>query len=218
MSPEDTTSDIAGEAEDTRERIAATIDALQDRLSPRRIVSDAVDSVQSQGADLLDDGLRFVKAHPAIIAGAGLAVGVVLLGGSRLRKARVDMGEGYESYSDYDDDYASNENAAGSRGTERFALMRGRAEGGVHESPLVAIFVGLAGGALLGALFPETESERRLLARANGRFGNVARAVARTTRSEFADDGAAVGGPAHGASTADHSFSSVPGLQGGRPS
>ena len=188
MSGDDTNTDYAGEAEDTRERIAATIDELQDRLNPRRIVGDAVGSVQAQGADLLNEGLRLVKAHPAIVAGAGLAIGIALLGNSKLRRAKVDLGDNYETYSDYDDDYSSNTGPV-EGGGERFALLRDRAGTSIEDNPLVAIIVGVAAGALLGALFPETASERRLMGEASGRVAAAARAAARTARDELATMG-----------------------------
>ncbi len=165
----DEAATYAGEAEDTRERIAATIDELQDRLSPRRIVGDAAASVQAGGVDLLNEGLRLLKAHPVLVAGGGLAVGVALLGGRKLSKARVELGDGYEAYSDYDDDYSSNAKASGT--AERFAIGRHAAGSGIADNPLVAILIGVAAGALLGALFPETEAERRLLGDVRERLG-----------------------------------------------
>ena len=177
MSADDTTNAIEGEAEVARDRISATIDELQDRLDPRRIVGNAVESVQSGSADLLNSGLGLARAHPAALAAAGLAVGLAVLGSSRLRKARVDLGDGAESYSDYDDDYGARD-----RG-ERFAVQR--QSGGGMTGALVTVVVGLGAGALIGALFPETESERRLLGASADRFTAAARAAARQARDEF---------------------------------
>ena len=171
MAADDTTSNIAVEAEDTRERISATLDELQDRLSPRRIVGDAVDSVQSGGADLLKSGLEAARAHPVSLAVAGVAIGLALLGGSRLRGARVNLGDDSESYSDYEDRYESQRAQPAS---ERFALLRGNTQA-ISGNPFIGVLVGLAAGALVGALFPETESERRLLGDAGERLAASAR-------------------------------------------
>ncbi|QXQ07967.1 DUF3618 domain-containing protein [Sphingosinicellaceae bacterium] len=167
----DDTSRIAGEAEDTRERISATLDELQDRLNPRRIVSEAVDSVQAGGADLLKSGRDLVRGHPVTLAAGGLAIGLALLGTTRLRSARVNFGDDSESYSDYDDSY---EDRRSEPASERFALLRGpnTSFGG---NPFVGVLVGLAAGALMGALFPETESERRLLGDTGHRLADAAR-------------------------------------------
>ncbi len=191
MSGDETVNNYVGEAEDTRERIAATIDELQDRLNPRRIVGDAAASVQAGGVDLLNEAVRLVRAHPVIVAGAGLAVGLALVGGNRLSKATVDLGDGYEAYSDYDDDYSAN--SSGNTG-QRFALTRDGASAAIGRNPLIAIFVGLVAGAALGALFPETEGERRLLAGLGDRLSDAERTAC-----------AKVNDAAHDASAAMHS-------------
>ena len=134
MAADDTTNHIAGEAEETRERIGATIDELQDRLNPRRIVGDAVGSVQASGTELLNSGLGLARAHPAILAGAGLAIGLAMLGSRKLQGARVNFGDQSESYSDYDDDYSDRPGRDGA--SERFALMR--SERPVGDNPLIA--------------------------------------------------------------------------------
>ena len=170
MAADDTTH-IAGEAEDTRERISATLDELQERLNPRRIVGDAVESVQAGSADLLKSGVDMARAHPGTLAAAGLAIGLAVLGSSRLRGARVNFGDESESYSDYDDSY---EGRRAEPATERFALLRvtGTSLGG---NPFIGVLVGLAAGALMGALFPETESERKLLGDTGERLAAAAR-------------------------------------------
>lgn len=179
----DDTTGFVAEAEDTRERIAATIDELQDRLNPRRIVGDAVDSVQAGGADLIAQGVGLVKSHPVIVAAAGLAVGLVVLGSNRLSKATVDLGDTHESYSDYDDDYTLR---AAEPANERFALLRGKAGARIEDNPLIAIIVGVAAGALLGALFPETERERRLLGASASKVTAAAKAAVASARDELA--------------------------------
>lgn len=182
MSADDlTTSNFADEADDTRGRIAATIDELQDRLSPRRIVGDAVGSIQSSGSDLIDSGIRMLRGHPVAAIAAGLAVGIVVLGGSKLKAAKVDFGDDRESFSDFDDDYRSGE----STGNERFALLRSRSGSTIEENPVIAVLVGLAAGALLGVLFPETEKERELLGASGDRLAKAARAAADAAREEF---------------------------------
>ena len=176
----DDTTSFADEAEGTRERISATIDELQDRLSPRRIVGDAVGSVQSSGADLVNQGVALLRQHPLAFAAAGLAIGLVALGRNRLSHATVDLGETSEPYSDYDDDYAPQPT------TERFALLRGKAGARVEDNPMVAIVVGIAAGALLGALFPETERERRMFGASASKVTAAAKAAVASAREELA--------------------------------
>lgn len=173
MAADDTTSHIAGEAEDTRERISATLDELQDRLNPRRIVGDAVDSVQAGSADMLKSGLDMVRAHPASLAVAGVAVALAVFGTTRLRGARVNFGDDSESYSDFEDSYEPRRSQPAG---ERFALLRG-SSASYGSNPFIGVLVGLAAGALMGALFPETEteSERRLLGDTGDRLAAAAR-------------------------------------------
>jgi ElaB/YqjD/DUF883 family membrane-anchored ribosome-binding protein len=177
------TNTIASDAEDTRERIAATIDELQDRLDPRRIVGDAVGSVRNTGTDLLDQGMALVKGHPIALAAGVLAVGIVALGRDRLSKATVNVGDG-ETYSDYDDDYAPH--GATEAAGQRFTLLRGEAGDRIGDNPLISVLVGLAAGALLGALFPETERERQLFSASSERIRAAAVAAARTAKDELA--------------------------------
>ncbi len=178
----DDTNQFAGEAEEARERISATLDELGDRLNPRRIVGDAVGSVQASGQELVHRGLDLARAHPIVLAAAGLALGVAAIGSTRIRGAKVDFGDASESYSDYDDDYE--EHAPAGASGERFALLRGGGPA-VADNPLLAVVFGLAAGALIGALFPETERERRLLGASRDRLAAAARAAARTAREEL---------------------------------
>lgn len=173
---------FADDAQGTRERISATIDELQERLNPRRIVGDAVGSVQSSGQDLINHGLQLLRAHPAAFAAGGLVLGLVALGTNKLGKAKVNYGDDVESYSDFEDDYSAQAAPSG----ERFSVMRGSTGARIESNPIIAVLIGVAAGALLGALFPETERERELFGERSARLGAAAKAAARTARDEFA--------------------------------
>jgi ElaB/YqjD/DUF883 family membrane-anchored ribosome-binding protein len=214
---------LAAEAEDARLRVAATIDAIQDRLSPRRLMGEAVDRVSDVSRDLVESvgttARSAMRQHPLAIGAAVAAVGLALLARRSLANARVDLGDDLVDYSDYDDDFghaftpgdaamaraadskasravASERPSAGrtrerlsagrtreqpsagrarerlSAGRTRERLSAGRARAHalasragdrVEANPLVSIVIGLAAGAALGALFPTTDAERRLL-------------------------------------------------------
>lgn len=158
------TADMAREADATRERIAATFDELQDRLTPQSLLSSAAHSVTSQvrgqGLAAFDAGRRLLGGHPAVLALAGVAAGLALFGRSKIKNATVNAGD-YEPYSDYDDGYSAmaidepdHEPAprAGPSPLER-----------IEEHPIAIVLAGLALGALAGALLPPTETERNLL-------------------------------------------------------
>lgn len=90
-----TTSLYESEAEQTRERIASTVDDLQNRLSPRNMMSGAVSSLQDQGYELLDSAKRFVRDYPIAVSLVGLSVGLLLLNRNRTM--------GHASYTAYDE-------------------------------------------------------------------------------------------------------------------
>ena len=157
------TADMAREADATRERIAATFDELQERLTPQSLLSSAATSVTSQvrgqGLAALDAGRRLLGGHPAILAIASVAAGLALFGRSKLKSATVNVGD-YEPYSDYDDGYSANmtlDERDYPRSARASVLER------VEEHPIAILLAGLAIGALAGAILPPTETERNLL-------------------------------------------------------
>lgn len=186
---------FAAEAEDARLRIADTIDAIQDRLDPRRIVGDAVDRVSGSSVRFASEAREMAKSHPLAIGAAVAAIGVALLARTKLANATVDLGDNLRDYTDYDDGFGYVERgssrhsvegvdekdaADGARAAKAAAharVLAARAAGSVATNPLVSIVIGLAAGAALGALFPATEAERRALA-ATGRVGATARDTA----------------------------------------
>ena len=177
--------DPTTQADAARQKVAATIDELQDRLSPRRILGDAVERAQTQGNELAGQARDLVKAHPLAIGAIGVAIGLALFARSRLAGAKVNLGDSYQGYTDYDDSYgaveippapyddeAGDDEAVPVR--KRVAALAGVASEKLEDNPLVAIVVGLAAGAVLGALFPTTASENRLVAGSGDWLGSLA--------------------------------------------
>ena len=151
------TSEIAREADATRERITATFDELQQRLAPQALMHTAIDGalgkVSNTGASAAAAAKRLLKEHPVALAGSAAAVGLALVGRNKLAHAKVDL-DGYEPYSDYDDGYGANMALA-----DPVARLRrgGALLDRVAAQPLTAMAVGLAAGALIGALLGATE-------------------------------------------------------------
>jgi hypothetical protein len=113
-----------------------------------------------------------MRDHPVATASAGVALGLTVLGRNQLAKATVDIDDDPEGYSDFDDGYGAN--LAGIE-PRRDATIAGM----IAQSPLAAVFAGLAAGALIGALFPGTRQEDRLIGRHRDRVVGAARAAAR---------------------------------------
>ncbi len=191
---------IAAEAEDARTRIAGTIDEIQDRLDPRRIVGDAVERVTGTSMQFLGKAGTTARAHPVAIGAAVAAVGLALLARNKLSKATVNLGDDFGDYTDYDDGFGfaetrptrlyDDEDGETAEAPARAALDR--ASAGVDSNPIVAIVLGLAAGAALGALFPATEAERRVLGETGSKLGAAARAAARRAADELDAHGLSV--------------------------
>ncbi len=173
----------AADVEATRARIAATIDTLQDRLQPRVLATQAVESLAQtaltafagSGTAVMMLARKLLRDHPIATAAAGLGIGVALITRNRLSHAEVDIGDDYEPYSDFDD-------APAARLVDTAEPESG---GTVDENPLAAVLAGLAAGALLGALFPETRAENKLVGRHSDKVSTAARAAARAARAEL---------------------------------
>ncbi|MFZ4689046.1 MAG: DUF3618 domain-containing protein [Polymorphobacter sp.] len=216
---------LASESAQARTRIAATIDEIQDRLDPRRIAAEAVDQVSTSSKQLVDVVGSTARAHPLAIGAAVAAIGLVLFTRNRLSKARVDLGDDLGDYTDYDDGFVFAETPADAKDVPparavrlqaraarleaRAQALAGQASETVDSNPVVSIIIGLAAGAALGALFPATEAERRVLGDAGGKLGDAARAAARRAADELDGAGLSVDKVRSGAARAARSVASA---------
>lgn len=160
------TRSLARDADATRARIASTFDDLQARLAPQALLGRAIDGavgkVSTSGMTVLAAGGRLFKLHPIAVAVAGMAFGLALFGRAKVSNARVNLGD-IEPYSDFDDGYGANmlfDDAALPQAPSAIA-------GQIDAHPLAAAAVAIAAGALVGALFNTTETERALVAPRN---------------------------------------------------
>lgn len=215
------------EAEQTRERIASTVDDLQYRLSPRRVVGDAVGSIQDRGSELLGSASRIVRDNPTAVGLIGLSLGLLLLtrGSSRSHdsyqtEGLYDDSHGYDATADEQSgslrrgwsnvrstvrdkvgtassavseragtarDYAAERlHSARERGSEYATRARTRASDLRHQAsdsfeanPFLGALVGIAAGAIAGALLPRTQREDELLGETRDRLTEAAKAAAR---------------------------------------
>lgn len=223
------------EAEQTRERIASTVDDLQYRLSPRRVVGDAVGSIQDRGSELLGSASRIVRENPTAIGLIGLSLGLLMLtrGSSRSSDSYANDQDLYDDSYGYDADadeqpgalkrgwgtvrdkasnarssvrdtvgsasaavsdrastardYASEKwQSARERGSEyadrartRATDLRRQAGDSFEQNPFLGALVGIAAGAIVGALLPRTQRENELLGETRDRLADAARSAAR---------------------------------------
>ncbi len=178
----DAAQSTVSQADAARARIAATVDEIQTKLDPRRMVREAVDRAQDTGLEMVGRAGTTVRAHPLAMGAALAAIGVALFARNRLSQARVDLGDGLTSYTDYDDGYdeAVEQRRNGKQVPRQVQSLKTPANaaavsGTIVESPLVSIVIGLAAGAALGALLPAGEAERRAIGSATQKLGAAAR-------------------------------------------
>ena len=74
-----TSDDIRSDIEQTRGEMSGTIDAIQARLSPRRLVSDAQEQVKEATSSTIADLLEAARQNPIPVAVASVTMTAVLL-------------------------------------------------------------------------------------------------------------------------------------------
>jgi len=88
MTPDEAKAAMESDAERTRERIASTVDHLQARLNPRTLVSDAmsnaVDSLQDRGRNMVDSARTTVRDHAIAASAVALTAAALTIGRKRL--------------------------------------------------------------------------------------------------------------------------------------
>jgi len=77
--PEQRTREIRAEIAQTREDLSETVNAIQDRLSPRNIASNAADSVRQAASDTArdiaeSDSVQYVRSNPVPTAMVGIGI------------------------------------------------------------------------------------------------------------------------------------------------
>ncbi len=184
----DDTKAFETEAAETRDRIADTIDELQARLSPKALVDNALGSLSTAGTNAVASMRGAATGHPLALGAAGLAVGIGLLARSRVSKVKVEYGDSYAAYADYDDGYAANLAAGEPRVGKARAQMdhlQHQAHATVDDNPLAVVTVGIATGALLGAVLPLSAVEASLFGEVNGRIAAAADAALVAMKAEL---------------------------------
>ncbi len=153
MSSEATIEDLARAADDAGAALAEDVNDLSERLAPRQLVDEALETVKTRGLSLARDAGSTIKAHPIATGAAVAAVGLALYAGSRIAKAELDIDRDLDGYTDYED--TALVSASGNARIDARELVK--------ENPVVAILAGVAAGAALAMLFPSSAAEKRSL-------------------------------------------------------
>ena len=173
----------------TRERLDHTLDALQAKFSPGQMLDRGLDLLKRNGGELAANFGEQIKRNPMplLLTGVGMAwligsghsvpAGTAPVGSAQGHAlgAAADRARGIgEDLGARASDAASSVREAASATAGRLAVaaraarVRGRQAGAgmsrlVQEQPLLIGILGLAAGALLGAMLPATEAEDRLM-------------------------------------------------------
>jgi hypothetical protein len=135
---------LAERASDTRDRIKSGLSSLRTRTDPQLLAADAIDLASEQGKALADRARTLAAAHPLALSAGVAAIGLAVLTGRKLSKARVDLGDEAADYTDYDDSFDP-------------APLSPAVKQSVERNPLISVLLGLAAGAVIGALMPVDE-------------------------------------------------------------
>ncbi|MGQ9424485.1 DUF3618 domain-containing protein [Gilvimarinus sp. F26214L] len=208
--------DLEREVEQTRSAVEDTLARLIERFSPQQILSQVFSS--EGGGDLSRSMVNMVRSNPmpALLTATGLAW--MLMGQSRQSARQPGHGSDLDSPShasygvDPDYDPHSGEghvalgkgNGAGHRGRDQAEAARQKAQQFGHEAeqgidrmlreqPLAVGAIGIALGALAGALFPASRQEDELFGKYREQLMNKASGVARQTYAKADEVGRRMG-------------------------
>lgn len=176
------------QAERTRAQLVDTLEELRDRMSPARLADEFMDFAQEGGAaEFTRDLGRDIRADPLpmTLVAAGLAW--LFMKNARLAqddRAGEEAGGGAEAIA------GSRGRGASDRGRDLLQLCR--------EQPILMAGLGLAAGALVGALLSSTETGKRLAEEGGDAAADGAKREA-ARRPDKARDLAAAGAEARSA-------------------
>jgi ElaB/YqjD/DUF883 family membrane-anchored ribosome-binding protein len=127
--------ELTEEASAARDRFGTTLEDVRARTAPAALADEAMDYVVDKGRMLASQARTMAAAHPLAIGAGIAAIGLALFTRHKLKTAHIDFGD---DYTDYDDSFT--------------VSPEPDAEDAPADNPLVSVLLGLAAGALLGAL------------------------------------------------------------------
>jgi len=137
--------DLASTADQTRAQVGARLSELRERTQPAVLADEAIDYAATQGKALASRAKTAAAAHPLAIGAGVAAIGLALLARHQLSRAKLDLDDQNGDYTDYDDSFSSS------------TAMQDAEEEAAPQNALVSVLIGLAAGALLGALSPQKD-------------------------------------------------------------
>lgn len=182
------TTPYANDADRQREKLSGTVEELQDRLSPRRVLEDAADAAQDRAAQLA----QAAGEHKLALGLIGASVGLIFLARKAATAPRDPNAEpnvlqrGLDTLRETGTSVSGAASETLQSARERTAELAQQAKlkagevtqlagENMNTSPLAGVVLGLAAGALAGLLAPRTDTENGLVGEHRDRFADAAR-------------------------------------------
>ncbi|WP_439532706.1 hypothetical protein [Polymorphobacter sp.] len=142
-----------------RSRISSGVATLRERTDPQRLADEAMALASSQGEALTARAKSMASNHPLVLGAGVAAIGLALLTRHKLSQARVDLGDSAD-YTDYDDSFGPAPSVLTFRTMPSSeASNPDDTASGSGRNPFTSILLGLAAGALIGALMPGSQPD-----------------------------------------------------------
>ncbi len=151
------------EVQAQRQHLASLVAALEDRLSPAELASRVLGAGKDGGKEFATNLSHTVRANP--LPTLMTAAGMLWLYGQRDRPVhRATAGDGSDLHDTMSDTWdATRDKAASAKefGARKAHEARVGFDEMLEDNPIALGAMGIAAGALLGAMLPSTESEDR---------------------------------------------------------
>lgn len=167
------------EVEQARARLGRTANELSDRLSPGELFEQALGMIREHGGEFGRNLGSQVKNNPMPMVLSSLGISWMMM----------SSGKAGATHSTQEEHTTAGDRAqdAGANMKESAQSARDSLERFYREQPLIAGSLGIAIGAALGALVPETEMEDDVLGEASDRSVEAAKSTAAKEYDELRD-------------------------------
>lgn len=179
---EQTSAEVAEEAESERAGLVSTLDQLRENLRPENMVDEMFSQAQANSSDIADKVWSVARANPIPAALIGLGAAMLVSAGQRFgwRSAPREAGWSDTDAERYDPAWTHDSNdVTGLAMTSYSFRPRTGLARLLDEQPLILAALGMAVGAAVGSAIPSTSVEAQLMGDASESMRRNASAMAR---------------------------------------
>lgn len=185
---EQTSAEVAEEAESERAGLVNTLDQLRENLRPENMVDEMFSQAQANSSDFMDKVWSMARANPIPAALIGLGAAMLVSAGQRFRKAprAADATWPVSDPESYAPDWNHEREVTGLPMTTTYSLRpRTGLARLLDEQPLILAALGVAVGAAVGSAIPSTDVEAQWMGDASDSVRRNASAMAREQLSQL---------------------------------